>query len=160
VEIDVVDCQSQDINTHTATVDSLEFQSEFTLSLASEAASRPIRAFTTWFDTFFAADSGRQASPEEPVQIHRFDDNAYAQPVEVPQQPQTLLSFTTGPRGKITHWKQVSFMLRNPATLERGELHCRSFWIIRSRFDLALCLRSIDTRHFPLQEVENQLAGA
>ncbi len=111
----------QDIDTHTARVDSLEFQSNFILSLPTSSPPRPIRAFTTWFDTFFASSSSRQARPDEDVQIHRFADTAYAVPVAVPEDRSELLSFTTGPRGKITHWKQVTFMLKKEVVLEAGE---------------------------------------
>lgn len=32
------------------------------------------------------------------------------------------VSFTTGPQGKATHWKQVVFLLREPITLKPGQL--------------------------------------
>ena len=40
------------------------------------------------------------------------------------------MSFTTGPKGKETHWKQVSFLLDKPIEIKQGEsisgtFHCR-----------------------------------
>lgn len=113
----------QDINTHTATVTSLDFQSDFTLSHPSSdpGPSAPIRAFTTWFDTFFSADPKVHAGEKVEVDIHRFADNAYAQDVPVPAGEHKMVSFTTGPKGKITHWKQVTFMLKKVVVLQPGQ---------------------------------------
>ena len=84
-----------------------------------------IRAFITWFDTFFSSDSSSagQAAPSQECSTEFFPDAAYEQAVEAKAnaEGQADVSFTTGPRGKFTHWKQVVFMLRQPITLEKGE---------------------------------------
>jgi protein arginine N-methyltransferase 3 len=58
-------------------------------------------------------------SRDEKVDLLRFDDDEYKRPVE-PKSDSGLVSFTTGPRGKETHWRQVAFLLREPITLLPG----------------------------------------
>lgn len=67
-----------------------------------------MRAFLTHFDTFFGAEK-----PGE-VDISRIGDDYALEPFE------GKVSFTTGPRGKETHWKQVSFLLKEPLRLRKG----------------------------------------
>lgn len=127
----------QDINTHTATVKSLDFHSDFELQYLSTENGEPcqIRAFITWFDTFFSHDSSSagQAAPTQECSTEFFPDAAYEQAVEgkANAEGQADVSFTTGPRGKPTHWKQVVFMLKQPITLEKGKFAssypCRRF---------------------------------
>jgi protein arginine N-methyltransferase 3 len=117
----------QDINTHTATVKSLDFHSDFELVPAPSASgsAMQIRAFITWFDTFFSHDSSTsgQASSSQECSTEFFPDDAYERSIESVTSDVADVSFTTGPRGKPTHWKQVVFMLKQPVFLEQGELH-------------------------------------
>jgi hypothetical protein len=46
---------------------------------------------------------------------------AVAVQVDVPNADKTLISFTTGPRGVETHWRQVVFLLREPFAVSSGE---------------------------------------
>ncbi|WVR08113.1 hypothetical protein IAU60_005159 [Kwoniella sp. DSM 27419] len=113
----------RDINSHNATVKSLDFHSSFTLE-ATHSAETTVRAFLTHFDTFFSPRSGdaSHVPPTEDVEILPFGDDEFQAPIE----PLTSgdggaqVSFTTGPRGKYTHWKQVVFLLREPITLHPG----------------------------------------
>ncbi|WVQ96014.1 hypothetical protein IAU59_003114 [Kwoniella sp. CBS 9459] len=124
----------RDINSHSATIKSLDFHSSFTLE-ANSAVSGPepttVRAFLTHFDTFFSPHSGAERShvqPSEDVEILSFGDDEYERPVQ-PLPPTSKsneesgvqVSFTTGPRGKHTHWKQVVFLLREPIELSKGQ---------------------------------------
>ncbi|KAI5450050.1 hypothetical protein NCC49_003812 [Naganishia albida] len=118
-----------DINTHTATVKSLDFHSDFELQPLPSNDGRPtqIRAFITWFDTFFSHESSPtgQAPPSQACSTEFFPDEAYERAVEpvgtAAQEGGSDVSFTTGPRGKPTHWKQVVFMLKQPILLEKGQ---------------------------------------
>ncbi|WVF68467.1 hypothetical protein IAT40_003233 [Kwoniella sp. CBS 6097] len=120
----------RDINSHSATIKSLDFHSSFTLN-ANSSVSGPnrttIRAFLTHFDTFFSPHSGFEKShvqPSEDVEILPFGDEEYTRPVQPlssSDEEGVQVSFTTGPRGKYTHWKQVVFLLRQPITLNKGE---------------------------------------
>ncbi|KAJ9092510.1 hypothetical protein QFC19_008723 [Naganishia cerealis] len=117
-----------DINTHSATVKSLDFHSEFELfpKPSDGKSATQIRAFITWFDTFFSHDSSPsgQAPSSQECSTEFFPDDAYVHPIEGAQfdKGHADVSFTTGPRGKPTHWKQVVFMLKQPISLEQGEL--------------------------------------
>lgn len=129
--IDIVDREEvvtseaivRDINSHDATPKSLDFHSDFELvSTATEAVT--VRAFLTHFDTFFSPIPGvaGHVAPSHPVHIHSFADDLYKKPVEPLNTAEAnAVSFTTGPRGQPTHWKQVSFLLRKPFELSPGQ---------------------------------------
>nr|KIR85864.1 protein arginine N-methyltransferase 3 [Cryptococcus tetragattii IND107] len=127
-EEEVVTTESivRDINSHDATVKSLDFHSPFALSSTSDKPTT-VRAFLTHFDTFFSPLSGSASHfpPSYPVDIRQFGDDEYTSPVEplTPSSGKTgvEVSFTTGPRGKYTHWKQVVFLVHKPIELAPGE---------------------------------------
>jgi protein arginine N-methyltransferase 3 len=103
------------IDSHVATPQSLDFETPFRLTVQRDAT---IRAFLTHFDTFFGAG--------EVVDTTYIGDDT-ASTVQPAQGP---VSFTTGPRGKETHWKQVSFLLDKPIEVKEGDViagtfHCR-----------------------------------
>ena len=104
---------NQDVDAQTATVKSLDFKTPFTLTATS---STTIRAFLTHFDTFFNRD-GKPTTKE--VDIDQFKDDEYERTVSAVEKD---ISFTTGPRGQATHWKQVAFLLRTPINVEKGQL--------------------------------------
>ncbi|TXT12809.1 hypothetical protein VHUM_01210 [Vanrija humicola] len=122
----------RDINTHDATPASLDFHSSFSI-VATEKETTTVRAFLTWFDTFFSPLSGKasQFAPDHPVHIQDFAADLYEKAVEpVNQAEANAVSFTTGPRGQYTHWKQVAFLLREPLQLAphqriEGRFYCR-----------------------------------
>ncbi|KAJ9124202.1 hypothetical protein QFC22_000999 [Naganishia vaughanmartiniae] len=115
----------KDINTHTATVKSLDFHSDFELfpKPSASGSAVQIRAFITWFDTFFSHDSSAsgQASSSQECSTEFFSDDAYERSIASVNADKADVSFTTGPRGKPTHWKQVVFMLKQPVSLEQGQ---------------------------------------
>lgn len=78
----------------------------------------------TWFDTFFSPGPGEasQIPLDGEVQLTRFAEDDYERPV-VPSTTEggCAVSFTTGPRGRNTHWKQVTFLLRNELVLQSGQ---------------------------------------
>lgn len=102
----------------------LEFSSTFEIKALNETESTEIRAFGTWFDTFFSADSGRagQAKESDPVDLTRFDADLVEREIESGSHDKTDVSFTTGPQGQNTHWKQVIFLLKQGFTLHPGKL--------------------------------------
>ncbi|ORY34837.1 S-adenosyl-L-methionine-dependent methyltransferase [Naematelia encephala] len=113
----------RDIDTHTATPKSLDFTTSFSItSSASSGSSTTIRAFLTWFDTFFST-SREPVSPTEQVEITPIPEEAFTDAVQEPCQGEAArpVGFTTGPRGRETHWRQVAFLLRQPITLQQGE---------------------------------------
>jgi protein arginine N-methyltransferase 3 len=98
----------QNIDTHIATPKSLDFHSEFSLVAESDTT---MRAFLTYFDTFFSPTR----SPCSEVDLSIMPTG--------PVQPVTpgVVSFTTGPRGKETHWRQVAFLLHTPIEVKKGK---------------------------------------
>nr|ODN91066.1 protein arginine N-methyltransferase 3 [Cryptococcus depauperatus CBS 7841] len=125
----------RDINSHSATVKSLDFSSPFCLRAISPF-STTVRAFLTHFDTFFSPISGNAShfSPEESVHVRPFRDDEYTRTVKPlpppPEKSGVEISFTTGPHGKCTHWKQVVFLLHEPVELSpddeiQGQFKCR-----------------------------------
>lgn len=103
----------KDVDAQTATVKSLDFKTPFTLTATT---STTVRAFLTHFDTFFNRDSKPTA---EEVDIDQFKHDEYESPVSAVEKN---ISFTTGPRGQATHWKQVAFLLRTPIEVQKGDV--------------------------------------
>ena len=64
------------------------------------------------------------------MEILPFGDDEFEKPVKALEDGSTV-SFTTGPRGKMTHWKQVVFLLK-----EHIELGPGGFLILASRIRL------------------------
>lgn len=122
----------QDINTNSVKVPELDFSSPFVLEARSDQPTQ-MRAFLTWFDTFFSPDasSSGQAPANQETDYIKYDDSAYTRPVPLQSNTTThQVSFTTGPRGKPTHWKQVAFLLQEPVMIPprhriQGEFKCR-----------------------------------
>ena len=112
----------QDVNTRIATPKSLDFHSNFELTAKSDTT---IRAFLTHFDTFFSPLSGPEASQESletDVNIVKYGMTEYDQEVASGNSESgTRISFTTGPRGTETHWRQVVFLLREPIQIRSGK---------------------------------------
>lgn len=102
----------KDVDAQTATVKSLDFRTPFELTITETTS---IRAFLTHFDTFFSRD-GRPTDRE--VDIAQFKDDEYEQSVSPVDSD---ISFTTGPRGQATHWKQVAFLIPSPIRVEKGK---------------------------------------
>lgn len=152
----------QDIDTNRVTVPELDFKSPFVLKpvstsdSSSSGAPTKMRAFLTWFDTFFSPDASTagQAALGRDTQYVVYDEDAYRRPVGVRKQKTDELaiggegeglnggnggkeiSFTTGPRGKATHWKQVAFMLKEPVEVPAGESRISE---LRKRRPCLLC---------------------
>jgi protein arginine N-methyltransferase 3 len=122
-EVVTSECIVRDINTHDATTASLEFHSDFTIdSNAKETVT--VRAFLTHFDTFFSPLAGKAShfSPSQDVHIQKFTDDMWESSVApINTADANAVSFTTGSRGQPTHWKQVSFLLREPLQLAPGQ---------------------------------------
>jgi hypothetical protein len=105
-------------------VPELDFVTPFTLRSNAKADSPvQIRAFLTWFDTFFSPDSSPsgQAPLDQDTQYVKYENDAFKRDVSVDGSKNAReVSFTTGPRGKATHWKQVAFILQEPVSLKSG----------------------------------------
>jgi protein arginine N-methyltransferase 3 len=127
----------------------IDTKSPFVLEPVSTSDSSPtkMRAFLTWFDTFFSPDASHegQAPLGRDTQYVKYEEDAYRRDVPVTSARETgeaeaegdgngdedegkkggiagkEVSFTTGPRGKATHWKQVAFMLKEPVEVPAGE---------------------------------------
>jgi hypothetical protein len=84
-----------DINTETATIQQLDFTSEFKLEIKRDGS---VHAFCGWFDIIFdISETG--ASMDK-----------------------TVVDFSTSCYNKGTHWKQVSFVLEHPARVKTGDV--------------------------------------
>ena len=68
----------------------------------------------THFDTFFSRD-GEPTDRE--VDILKFENDEYERSVSPVDQE---ISFTTGPTGQATHWKQVAFLIHTPIQVNKG----------------------------------------
>ncbi|WWC73749.1 uncharacterized protein I206_107721 [Kwoniella pini CBS 10737] len=142
----------RDINSHNATIKSLDFHSSFILKSTSDS-DVTVKAFLTHFDTFFNPISGEgsHVQPEEQVEILSFGDNEFENPVQPLQEREegNQVSFTTGPRGKYTHWKQVVFLLRKHISLEpnqqiQGRFFCKKSPTNSRELDVEIHYRVID----------------
>ncbi|WWC92751.1 uncharacterized protein L201_007710 [Kwoniella dendrophila CBS 6074] len=148
----------RDINSHTATIKSLDFHSSFTLkpTFTSSDNEVEIKAFLTHFDTFFSPDSTTHISPEEEVSILQFNDNEYESPVKPLSGQGNQISFTTGPKGKYTHWKQVAFLLKNPISLKSNQQIKGKFFCKKSETNS----RELDVEiHYRITSTEDQSEG-
>ncbi|EIW71571.1 hypothetical protein TREMEDRAFT_42931 [Tremella mesenterica DSM 1558] len=126
----------KDINSHSATINSLDFHSSFQIHSATTAPIT-LRAFMVHFNTFFSPLSGQAShvSSEHTVDLVKYENTNIAEPIHPPHVDRegkvgTEVSFTTGPKGRETHWKQVVFLLRNSILLQPsqsiiGQFHCR-----------------------------------
>lgn len=114
----------RDINSHDATPASLDFHSEFSIACTTTEPTT-VRAFLTHFDTFFSPLGGAKAShvsASQDVHIHEFAHDLFKTAVAPLNDAEAnAVSFTTGPRGQPTHWKQVAFLLRKPLELKPGQ---------------------------------------
>lgn len=115
-----IEADEQDVDAQTATVRSLDFKTSFKLNITENST---IRAFLTHFDTFFSRD-GRPTS--RPVDISHYEDDEFEKTVEPTD---AEVSFTTGPRGQSTHWKQVGFLIPEAIVAQKG----KSAFEIRTR---------------------------
>lgn len=77
-------------------------------------SSTTIRAFLTYFDTFFATAPGQMC---DSVDLAILPEGLN----EVEPVSPGVVSFTTGPRGKETHWRQVAFLLHSPIKVQKGK---------------------------------------
>ena len=113
----------QDIDTYTATPKSLNFQVPFHL-MSTCTATTTVRAFLTYFDTFFSSRQGpsSQVPAEQAVQDTSYQTDEYERMAGIVEGHGngTEVSFTSGPSGQETHWKQMVFLLREPIVLEPG----------------------------------------
>jgi len=123
----------------------LDFSSPFTLVSNADRRTK-IHAFVLYFDTFFTRD-GEPVPPDTEVKIVKEGEIALAEiwPVGGKAAPQRrasqgegllgktkakITSFSTGPKSVPTHWKQSIFLLREPITVDEGNVvsgtfHCR-----------------------------------
>ncbi|WRT69645.1 uncharacterized protein IL334_006634 [Kwoniella shivajii] len=145
----------RDINSHTATIKSLDFHSSFTLK-PTTSSETTIKAFLTHFDTFFNYVSGEQSHipPAQDVEIVSFGDDEFERPVEPLSSNEgkdgRQISFTTGPRGKYTHWKQVVFLLRDHIILKSnqqidGKFFCKKSPTNSRELDVEIHYRVVDS---------------
>ncbi|KAL2914338.1 Protein arginine N-methyltransferase 3 [Polyrhizophydium stewartii] len=111
------------IDTSTVTVPELDFESDYTLTVAR---SGTLHALCSWFDI-------------------EFRGHERTGPVEVE-------TFSTGPRTKNTHWKQTMFVLDRPVAVVAGDVITGRFSGVKSpenhrdmvvTFDLAITARGI-----------------
>ena len=92
---------SQDLHVQRMRAKDVDFSSEFDLVASKDGT---VRAFCIWFDTFFTRDG------------ELVDSLA----LERGQLPSSVTAFSTSPRGTPTHWKQASFVLRDPLPVKKG----------------------------------------
>ena len=116
----LADLTNQDIDTHEATLRSLDFKSDFTIQASADCT---IRAFCVFFDVIF--DTSRDGEGEKttgrPVPQATVAPQALAAEI-IPDPSPNPVYFTTGPDGTPTHWQQVSFWVDPPVTLQKNEV--------------------------------------
>ncbi|PWN28720.1 S-adenosyl-L-methionine-dependent methyltransferase [Jaminaea rosea] len=124
------------------------FVSDFTLQ-GKEKEIKTIHGFLSWFDTWFLPRSEQEplrTSPSSPekegtlipglppvttkpiveadVEGIDLQGKAAMQRLPSPEEQkkgEEIVSFTTGPQGKPTHWAQTVFLLKEPFELQPGE---------------------------------------
>ncbi|ORX37779.1 S-adenosyl-L-methionine-dependent methyltransferase [Kockovaella imperatae] len=120
-EVVTDDVVLRDINIHSATPRSLDFNTAFDLTATRSCT---MRAFLTHFDVFF--ELHRDALHPGKADATKSSDNVTEPPPITPGP----VSFTTGTRGDPTHWQQVAFLLKEPIELAKdahisGQFYCR-----------------------------------
>ncbi|TIC63559.1 S-adenosyl-L-methionine-dependent methyltransferase [Wallemia mellicola] len=103
-----------DINTKTQKAKALNFSSPFSLTVKKDET---MHGLLGWFDTFFT-DSKQQETPkdcnsQDPPSIDAILKDAGENHKDV--------SFTTGPHGTETHWKQTLFPFQKPLHVKEGD---------------------------------------
>lgn len=118
------------------------FNSPFSLEIKQSCS---LQAFVSWFDTWFTPDglpipqSGRKdmqggekldalvdvettCPKEEDVRGLNLEKGTIIQrSTDINEGKGEIVSFTTGPQGLETHWKQTLFVLKEPIEVEKGE---------------------------------------
>ena len=129
-------------------------QPSFTAPFSLKASkSTSIRAFVSWFDTWFTPDGNPTPSAEQAPQGEDMKGGQVLEglpdvTVKCPEERDVrgldleknsivdkdtdesgskgeTVSFTTGPQGLETHWKQTLFVLKEPLAVEAGEAVAR-----------------------------------
>ncbi|UZJ55199.1 hypothetical protein CBS101457_004519 [Exobasidium rhododendri] len=128
------------------------FRAPFSIQISRKCS---VQAFASWFDTWFTPDGQPLANTETgnmeggqdleglpPVTLQcpqeadvrgllsLQKDGIVARDTDGPQGKGETVSFTTGPHGLETHWKQTFFVLKEPIEVEEdsvivGELGCK-----------------------------------
>ena len=103
-----------DINTKKQKAKALNFKSQFSLTIDSD---HTMHGFLGWFDTFFTDSTSDQTpdqcNSQDPPSIKTLLADAGAEHKDV--------SFTTGPHGTETHWKQTFFAFQKPIEVKQGD---------------------------------------
>lgn len=103
-----------DINTKTQKAKALNFKSSFNLKIESDET---MHGFLGWFDTFFtdskSAETPKECNSQDPPSVKSLIDDAGVEHKDV--------SFTTGPHGTETHWKQTFFAFSKPLDVKKGD---------------------------------------
>ncbi|CAG8434942.1 15393_t:CDS:10 [Funneliformis mosseae] len=92
----------KDVPLHTIHKVQLDFTSPFTLVSTRDGY---IHGFLGYFDTWFTRDDREIPSSQN------IDDKI-----------EGVLSFTTGPQGEVTHWRQTIFFLEHSIKVEKGTI--------------------------------------
>lgn len=123
-----------------------------------------MHAFLAYFDTFFTPSG---ASHDGPVSLERFDET-----LKIDGRPgdKNDVSFTTGPKGVPTHWKQTLFILNKPIDVTTGaylslplllgECQVLTLLIFDRRPPPSPLLRLDHSGNVQPQEVQDQLSRA
>lgn len=103
-----------DINNKSQRAKALNFKSQFNLIIEKD---QTMHGFLGWFDTFFtdskSAETPKECNSQDPPSINLLLDDAGAEYKDV--------SFTTGPHGTETHWKQTFFAFSKPLDVKKGD---------------------------------------
>ncbi|CED83231.1 protein arginine n-methyltransferase [Phaffia rhodozyma] len=131
----------KDIVISSATIKSLDFTSPFSITASRDST---MHAFLGYFDTFFTPD-GSAVDESVEVDLFRHDEELK---VEAKDGEKNIVSFTTGPQGVPTHWKQTLFILKEPIRLQKGATITGTF----------LCQKSYDINNRELDvEIHYQI---
>ncbi|KOS14023.1 protein arginine n-methyltransferase [Malassezia pachydermatis] len=115
-----------DLPLETLPVKQPEFVSPFRVTVQRDCT---VHGFVSWFDTWFAPSPRLPfdalppvtVSPVQPSDVHGLTLHG-SQVVAPPNSASQgeVVSFTTSPFGKQTHWKQTIFLLKTPIDAKQG----------------------------------------